>query len=124
MSVDPVFAQWLQGDADYALRTDAATAARWGATALTTERRTGLATRAGAEAQGDRELAFFARGPFAVDEHQLAGTDWIDMLGRVIVLTGDQLGYAAGVEVFVIGVEASRATGLSQVTVLRPLRPL
>lgn len=121
-AVDPLFAQWLQNEADYALRHDDAQAARWGASAVTSERLTGIATKVAAEAEADRQLGFFARGPFAEDVHTLPGTDWLASLGRVVRLVGDRLGYDAGADVFVIGVDADRATGLSSVTVLRPLR--
>lgn len=123
-AVDPLFAQWLQSDADQVVRTDAAVATRWSASAATTERLTGIATRAAAEAEGDRELAFFARGPFAVDVHQVVGTDWGAELGRVVTIAIDQLSYDAGVDVFMLEVEADRATGMSAITVLRPLRGL
>ncbi len=119
--VDPLFAQWLQADADYVVRADATMVARWGTTGVTTERRTGIATLAAAIDESDRQLAFFARGPFAIDVHQLTGTDWLSELGRVVTLSIAELGYDAGVEVFVLGVEGDRATGLSDVTVLRPL---
>lgn len=121
MPVDPVLAQWLQTDADWAVRSSAAQQARWGATARTPETLTGIATRAAAEAEAERQLAFWSRGPFAVDLHELPGTDWADTLGRVVMLTSPELGYDAGAEVFVIGVETDRATGLSVLTVLKPL---
>jgi hypothetical protein len=120
-AVDPLFAQWLQAEADYVTRTDAVQAGRWGATALTTEGITGIATRDAAEAQADRELAFWARGPFAEEVHQLVGLDWPAERGRVVTLIVDQLGYDDGLDVFVLGAEADRATGLSSVTVLRPM---
>ena len=121
-SVDPLFAQWLQSTADHVIRTDAGIAARWGDTALTTERVTGIATRVAASDEADRQLGFFSRGPFAVDVHQLLGTDWAADIGRVITLSIDRLGYDAGVDVFVLEVEADRTTGISSVTVLCPLR--
>lgn len=121
-TVDPLFAQWLQAESDNVVRTDAAMAARWGATALTTERVTAIATAAAASAEADRQLAFLSRGPFAVDVHRLVGTDWAGELGRVVTLLIDDLGYAAGVDVFVFEVSIDRATGMSEVAVLRPLR--
>lgn len=122
MSVDPLYAQWLQAQASYTVRIDAGGAARWGATAVTSERVTGIATKAAADVEADRQLAFFARGPFAVDAHQVVGVDWQSALGRIITLTIDQLGYGGGIDVMVIGVDIDRATGLSDLTVLRPLR--
>jgi hypothetical protein len=123
-AVDPLFAQWLQAPADYLVRSDAATAARWGSSAATTERITGIATRTAAESEADRQLAFFARGPFAVDVHQFVGDGWEAELGRIVTVIGHELGYDTGVDVMVLGVESERATGLSTVTVLRPLRGL
>ena len=122
MSVDPLFAQWLQAAADYVVRSDAAASVRWGATAQASERLTGIATRAAATAQGDRELAFLSRGPFVQDVHQFVGTDWISVIGRVVSITNDELGYESGVDTFVLDAEVDRATGISTVTVLRPLR--
>jgi hypothetical protein len=121
-AVDPLFAQWLQGPADFAVRTDPVSVGRWGSTALSVERISGIATRAAAEAEADRQLAFFARGPFAIDVHQLVGTDWIGSLGRIVTLKCDYLGYEAGLDVMVIGVDADRSTAISSVTVVRPLR--
>lgn len=124
MAVDPVFAQWLQGYPLWASRVHDSSAALWGARGITTERATGIATRADAEAESDRQLNFFSRGPFGVDEHQLQGTDWQRDIGRIITITGDQLGYGAGADVFVLEVEADRAAGISVVTVLVPLADL
>ena len=120
-TVDPLYAQWLQKQSDEVVRIDAA-AARWGATAQSTERLTPIATRAAALAEADRELAFFSRGPFGIDVHQLAGTDWINAIGTVITLVGPDLGYDDGVDVFVIEAEPDPTTGISNVTVIRPLR--
>lgn len=122
-SVDPLFAQWLQSANDNVVRMDAAALARWGVTALTTERVTAIATKAAATVEADRQLAFFSRGPFAIDVHQLLGVDWIAALGTIVTLTIDDLDYANGADVLVIEVEADRATGLSTVAVVRPLRP-
>lgn len=122
MAVDPLFAQWLQADADYLVRADAVAVARWGDTAVTSERITAIATKAAAEAEGDRQLAFFARGPFAIDVHELVGLDWLRERGRVVTMVNEALGYDGGVDVFVLEVEADRATGISAVTVLRPLK--
>lgn len=122
--VDAFFAQWLQAPADFAVRTDSAATERWGSTAVTAERMTGIARRVDAEAEADRQLAFFAAGPFAIEEHQLLGRDWQREIGRVVTIAIDQLGYDAGLDVFVIGADENRATGLSTVTVIRPLKGL
>ena len=122
--VDPLFAQWLQADGDYVVRSDAGTSGRWGATAITTERMTGIATSIAAETEADRQLAFFARGPFALETHQLVGTDWAGEIGRVVTITIDELGYDDGLAVLVLGASVDRSIGISSVTVLRPLRGL
>lgn len=122
MAVDPLFAQWLQSPADTAVRASAAAIARWGNSAITTERVTGMALKADAEAEADRQLSFFARGPFATEAHVVTGTDWQASLGRVVTFVNERLGYAGGLDVLVTGVEIDRATGMSTITVLRPLR--
>ena len=52
MPVDALTAQWLQAESDWAVRTSLVDQARWGASARTIETPSGLATRAGAEAEG------------------------------------------------------------------------
>ena len=118
-AVDPLFAQWLQADALWFVDEDAARKARWGDSAQITERLTTIAIKADAQAEGDRQLAFLG-GPIVPEEHLLVGA-WADYLGQVITLTIDQLGYTAGLDVFVIGVADDRAAGTSRVTVLRRL---
>lgn len=120
-AVDPLFAQWLQDDSLTVVRVQAAIATRWGESAQTSERVTGIATKPAAQAAADRDLAFFSRGPFAIDQHLLRGDDWHREIGFVVTLESDQLGYAGGLDVFVLGAEVDRPTGLSTVTVLVPL---
>lgn len=117
--VDPVFAQWLQSEGLWQVGEDAVLKARWGDKAQTTERMTTIAFKADAVAEAARQLAFLG-GPLVTDEHLLVGA-WAGYLGRVITLTIDRLGYDAGLDVFVIGVEDDRAAGTSRVTVLRRL---
>ncbi|MCC7097263.1 MAG: hypothetical protein IT472_08800 [Thermomonas sp.] len=118
-SVDPVFAQWLQDGGLWLASSDAVLVARWGAKAVTAERMTCLATLAGATAEQTRRAGFFGV-PMAVEQHLLTG-QWLGFIGQVISISGPQLGYGGGVDVFVIGAEDNRATGLSSVTVLRRL---
>lgn len=117
--VDPVYAQWLMADNLWALATDEVGAARWGESGLTKERQTTIATRADAEAEAARQLAFMGH-PLVIDTHVLLGR-WAAMRGQVITITGGKLGYEGGVEVFVLGAEDALATGISRVTVLRRL---
>lgn len=120
--VDSTFARWLQSEADYVVAADAAAVGRWGVSARTTERVTSIATMAAAQAQAACDLTFWSRAPFAIDVHQIVGDDWAGELGRIVTLAIDQLGYDDGVDVFVFDVEIDRATNISSVTVLRPLR--
>lgn len=120
-TVDPVFAQWLMARCQWAVSTDQDVADRWGATALTKERQTTIATKADAEAEAARQLAFMGGGgPMAIDDHVLLG-QWARYRGRVITITGKRLGYAGGADVFVLGAQDVQATGTSVVTVLRRL---
>lgn len=121
-AVDPLFAQWLQKTADECLVTDAGAVARWGSSAIATEQTTAIATRAAAQVEAERQLAFLSRGPFGIDVHLIVGVDWVAAIGTVVLLSADQLGYDAGREVFVIDAEVDRTTGLSTVTVICPLR--
>lgn len=120
-AVDPLFAQWLLSDADHVVRS-VAVPSTWGATAIVPERVTGIATLAGAQAEADRQLTFWAAGPYAIEVHQLIGQDWERARGQIVTLTIDQLGYDAGLDVFVTEVETDRTTGISQVTVLRSMK--
>lgn len=119
MAVDPLFAQWLQAEALWAVREEAVRKARWQDSGRIGERVTTIAGKADAETEGDRQLAFLG-GPHAIEEHELVGA-WAGYLGRVITLTIDKLGYEAGLDVFVLSAADNHATGLSTVTVLRRL---
>lgn len=120
-AVDPIYAQWLMANGLWQVSTDATINARWGATALTTERVTTIATEADAATEAARQIAFLGgSGPLAIEEHELVG-EWAAYLGQAITLTIDRLGYDAGLAVFVIGALDNRATGTSTVTVIRRL---
>ncbi|MDT7533725.1 hypothetical protein OVY48_09845 [Sphingobium sp. SA2] len=120
-TVDPVYAQWLMADTLWTLATDTVGAARWGTSGLTKERPTTIATRADAEAEAARQLAFMgAGGPMALDSHLLPGR-WEPVRGQVITIHGNRLGYAGGVDVFLLSADDVLAAGTSRVTVLRRL---
>jgi hypothetical protein len=120
-AVDPLYAQWLMAETLWAVSADVTLAGRWGSTGQTTERATTIANKADALAEAARQIAFLSGGgPLVIDEHQLLG-EWCGYLGRVITITGDHLGYDAGLAVFVVGVQDDPATGLSTVTVIRRL---
>lgn len=121
MPIDSAYAQWLIAEAVWLVRDTPSVKARWGDSAIVTERTTGIATAAAAAVEAERQLLFAARGPFAVDVHQLVGTGWLSMLARVVTLTIDQLGYENGIDVFVLEADVDHATAISTIAVLRPL---
>lgn len=118
-TVDPIFAQWLQDEGLWALKEDAPAIVKWATGAITAERMTSIAFQADAEAEATRQLAFMG-GPLVIDVHTLRG-EWRKYRGQVITITGDKLGYDAGINVFVLAAADSLATGLSTVSVLRKL---
>lgn len=118
-NVDPLVAQWLQSGGLWSVTEEASLRQRWGDTALTAERMTTLGNANDAAAEGVRVLAF--RGPPMVeDEADLPGT-FVASIGQVITIEHPDLGYREGMDVFVIGAEDNRATGVSRVTFLRKL---
>lgn len=118
-AVDPLFAQWLMSAGQWHVAENAGLKATWGDVAVTSERMTTIATKAGAEAEAERQLAFMG-GPLVIEEHVLVG-EWAAFLGRVINLRIAELGYDHGLDVFVIGVQDDRSDGISRVTVVRRL---
>lgn len=119
MSVEPLFAQWLQSDGLMTVVSNASLLAIWGDDAQTSERMTTLAHKADAEAEAARQLDFLG-GPLVIDTAELRGT-WTAYIGEVITLTHDDLGYDGGVDVFVIGAEDRHSAGTANITFLRRL---
>ena len=117
--VDPLFAQWLQAEALYAVRTDATLDARWGDSAIVSERISPIALLGDANTEADAQLAFMG-GPLVEDVHIVKG-QMTTYLGQCIDLTIDELGYDSPVTVFVIAAQDDRATGMSLINVLRRL---
>lgn len=119
MTVDPAFARWLREGIAYVDATDAAIDAAWGELARITDITTPLATEAGAEDEGVRQIDFLG-APMAIDEHVVDGLRH-DLIGQPVTLTIDQLGYAGGASVFVFGVAEAEELDQSTLTVLRKL---
>lgn len=117
--VDPIEAQWLQSEGQFALAKDAALLARWGDSAISAERMTPLVLSADANAEGARVLAF--RGQPMVEEEAVLVGAFVRTIGTVITIQHDTLGYGGGLQVFVIGAEDDHAKGTSRVTFLRRL---
>lgn len=120
-AVDPAFAQWLKDDALFVSGTDAAFAARWGERAIETEIISPLATKPGADAEAARQFAFLA-GPHVLDRHSVAGL-WHSLIGQVVTLTIDRLGYDFGVACFVVDAQEKEGSEMTELLVLRQLTP-
>lgn len=118
MTVDPSIADWLKAPALYASAADAVVAARWGDAAQESSIMSGIADRAAAEREAARQLAFLS-GPLAIDTHNIPGFQR-GLLGKVVTITADRLGYQSGVDVFVIGYQEQNVN-MATVKVLRRL---
>lgn len=117
--VDPDFAEWLASEDIAAIASDAAAEAKWGAIAIDTAIASPLALKGDALAEAARQLAFRA-GPIAIETLRVPGLQ-LAMIGKVITLKADKGGYAAGVDVFVLGADEIDGIGGTKVTVLRRL---
>lgn len=118
-AVDPTFAEWLQAEDLPSRAADATLTTRWGDSATESAITSGLALKSGADAESARQIAFLGY-PMVEDVHTVKGQQR-DKLGQVVTMTGPWLGYTAGVDVFVIGVEEDRGANLTTLTVLRRL---
>lgn len=117
--VDPQFAAWLRSEELLAVATNAAAAAKWGAIALDSRISSAIALKADADAEAARQLAFVGVGPIGVDALLVPGNQ-IELIGRVVKLTADKGGYAAGIDVFVLHADEAE-TGFTKLIVLRRL---
>jgi hypothetical protein len=117
--VDPDFAEWLAREDLGAIASDPAAEAKWGALAIDTTISSALALRPDAVAEAARQLAF-RPGPMAIETLRVPGLQ-VGAIGKVVRLTADKGGYAAGVDVFVLGADEIDGTGGTKVTVLRRL---
>lgn len=119
MSVDPAIVEWLKTGTYYAPATDAGVIAKWGAMGTTSQIDSPLALKAGAGAEGARQIAFLG-GPLVLDQHLIPGRR-NDLKQRCITLVIGRLGYDAGVRVFVLSAEESSKGDQTTLTVLRRL---
>lgn len=119
MNVDPGIARWLKEGVIFASAEDAAIVASWAGLARSSDTFSPFATKAGAEAEAARQLAFL-KGPLVLDEHLVAGSRF-DLIGCPVTITGDWLGYAAGAVVFVVGAAEVEDVDETRLTVVRRL---
>ena len=117
--VDPNFAAWLRREEAVAVAIDTPAVLKWGALAVDTRISSPLAVKADAEAEAVRQFQFMA-GPSAIETLRVDGQRG-DLIGRVVTLTAPKGGYAAGLNVFVIGFDETASPGGTILTVLRRL---
>jgi hypothetical protein len=117
-SVDSGFASWLKGGALW-LTVLPANAAAWAGKGVESEIVTPYATRADALVAGAAQADILS-GPNVRDAVEVLGARK-DLLGKLITLKGDRLGYtSAGVYALVLGVE-EQENGTTILTVLKRL---
>lgn len=114
-NVAPDTADWLRSAG---LTVVATGAAAWGDLAVTSDVLCCLAAAVDAQAEADRQRAFF--GASRAIETLLVPGAQLALLGRAVTLLADAEGYRAGANVFVIAV-TERDDGMSSLTVIRRL---
>jgi hypothetical protein len=119
MGIDAATVEWLKEGVLFEASTDAGVAAAWGDLAVESKIVSPLALAAAAATEAARQQTFL-EGPLAVEVHDVAGLR-TDLFCRPVTITSDRLGYEAGLDVFVIGVEESVQVARTQLTVLRRL---
>lgn len=118
-NVDSGFAAWLKDDALFTTTVPGGIA--WGERGVAVDFLTAVDTKAEATVEGER-IAAFMGFPVVKDAVAVKGQRR-DLLGRVVNLTGDRLGYSASATaVFVCGVNEAE-NGTTVLSVLRKLVP-
>lgn len=119
MTVDPTYAAWLKDTARYVTWAPGSATA-WGTAAVESTILSPLALQADALIEASRQANFLA-GPIAKDTVIVKGQRR-DLIGRVITVQGDRLGYeGAGAAVFVCGAAEADTGGVTTLTVLKRL---
>jgi hypothetical protein len=118
-TVDPGYGAWLKTSARYVGATIAGAAASWGDKAVDSAVISPLAYKADAQAEATAQAQFLA-GPIAQDSIVVKGIRK-DLIGKLISVGGDRLGYEAGAAVFVIGAAESETARTTTLTVLKRL---
>lgn len=117
-TVEAGYAAWLKTDARYVGATIAGAKASWGDKAINSATISPLAFKADAQAEATRQAQFLA-GPIARDSVVIKGYRK-DLIGRLVTVFSDRLGYDAGPSAFVIGA-SENANGTTTLTVLKRL---
>lgn len=118
-TVDGGYGAWLKADARTAGATVFGAQAIWGDDALDSRVVSPLAFQADAQAEATAQAQFLA-GPLARDRIVVPGLR-CDLIGRLVTIFGDRLGYESGADVFVIGAAESDSVQVTTLTVLKRL---
>lgn len=119
-TVDPGYGAYLKSDARYVTTTVAGAAAAWGDKALRSTIMSPISLKDDAQAEATRQAQFLA-GPIARDRHVVNGLRR-NLIGKLITLQGDRLGYEGGGSLaFVIGAAESETARTTTLTVLKRL---
>jgi len=118
LNVDAGYAEWLKSDSRITL-APALGAEQWGDTALDSSVVSPLAFKADAQAEAAYQASFLA-GPLARDIVLISGLRK-DLIGRLVTIHGDRLGYENGADVFVIGAAEGDTVRVTTLTVLKRL---
>jgi hypothetical protein len=118
MAVDPNYASWLKSEAMFRSWTNSGLPSGLQAMAIDSEIITPFAASAAADTELTRQGALLD-GPLALDSVTCCGRR-VDLVGKCITLSGDQLNYSAGVNVLVIQAN-EQEDGTTQLLVLRAL---
>lgn len=116
--VNAEFAEWLRSKALYEAAAAPGMAAGLSDAAIESEIISALTTEAGAQAEIARQITVLGQ-TLAIDRHIIQGHR-LDLICRVVELTNDALGYAGGVDCFVIGA-SERNDRTTELQVLRAL---
>jgi hypothetical protein len=118
--VDPGYGAYLKAPARYINAAVGTAAATWGDKAITSTIVSPISLAADAQTEATRQAQFLA-GPIARDSHLVKGLRR-DLIGKLITLQGDRLGYdGAGALAFVIGAAESSDVRTTTLTVLKRL---
>lgn len=119
MSVDAGYAAYLTSPARTVGATITGALAAWGTKAISSAIQSPLALKEDAQTEAIRQAEFLA-GPIARDKHIVRGAQ-ADLIGKLIVIVGDRLGYENGALAFVIGAAEAEGGGSTALTVLKRL---
>jgi len=118
-TVDPGYGAYLKTSARFVTTIISGATATWGDRAVGTSIMSPIALKADAQTEATAQAQFLA-GPLARDRHIVQGLRK-DLIGKLITLNGDRLGYEAGALAFVIGAAEMDGVRLTTLTVLKRL---